>query len=151
MQSGIKKAIVILIVIAAAVILVPFVYIEYTLISDRYTDFSDIVSVYNVNHGSKYEVLSTVEGELEQFNENDPDRPYFRNAEQVVMTRDLSEFLLYIEEKGCTKYDQQGSIHFYRTANGKNVVIIHEMHNGVFYDYNIFRLQGLTIDEIIGK
>ena len=59
MSKRIKKAAIIMLIVLLSFILLVFLIIEIDLINNKYTGFTDIISVIKINCGSDYEVIST--------------------------------------------------------------------------------------------
>ena len=133
-KSIAKKIIIIALIIAAAVIVSPFAYTEYCLISNDYTKAGDISKIIKVNDDSEYEVLRTVRNQQGE-------------DEQVVVARDLSEFTSLVR----AEYDGNRAI--FTLSNGRKCQMIHEGKNTAFcgklYDYNIFVFRGITVGELL--
>ena len=154
-----KKAIiskpfkVFLIVLLAAVIIIPAAYIgifEYHLMKGTYTDASDIKTVWQVNNGTEYAVLKTIEGNVP---DNDsPDR-YSRNVEQGIMVKYDHEFIEALtNEYGCKEYDRLGGLGFYETKDGRRFTLqMTEYGGGTFavLPYAVEQIYGVTMEDII--
>ena len=132
--SKTKKILIIAVTAVILIVLLPFIYSEYQLISGRYTKAGDFVEIIKVSNDSRYEVLRTVN------NKNGED-------EQVVVTRDLSEFTELIG----AEYNVNRAP--FRLSDGGKCYMTHAGKNSLFcgkiYDYNIFVFSGTTIAELL--
>ena len=154
-----KKAIIskpfkaVLIVLLAAVIIIPAAYIgifEYHLMKGTYTDASDIKTVWQVNNGTEYAVLKTIEGTVP---DNDSTDRYSRNVEQGIMVRYDHEFIEALtNEYGCKEYDRLGGLGFYETKGGRRFTLqMNEYGGGTFavLPYAVEQIYGVTMEDII--
>ena len=154
-----KKAIIskpfkaVLIVLLAAVIIIPAAYIgifEYHLMKGTYTDASDIKTVWQVNNGTAYAVLKTIEGTVP---DNDSTDRYSRNVEQGIMVRYDHEFIEALtNEYGCKEYDRLGGLGFYETKGGRRFTLqMTEYGGGTFavLPYAVEQIYGVTMEDII--
>ena len=133
-KSKAKKIIIIALIAVIAVIISPFIYTEYSLISNDYTKAGDISKIIKVNDDSEYEVLRTVRNQRGE-------------DEQVVVAKDLSEFTSLVR----AEYD--GNQAMFTLSDGRKCRMIHEGKSTAFcgrlYDYNIFVFKGITIGELL--
>ena len=140
-KSIAKKIIIIALIIAAAVIVSPFAYTEYMLVTGEGTKATDIDSVFKVNHGSDFEVLRTIH------NKNNG------HDELIVMVKYDHVFMDYlVNELGCTEYDRMGALGFYETKGGKNFSLVMRDRSSdaiTRLPYAIEKIEDVTMDEIV--
>ncbi len=151
-RSKAKKIIIIAVILILGIIVGIFAAFEFRLMKGEYTAASDITSVYKVNHGSQYVVLSTEETELQPiaWKTNDGYN-YYRNVRQVVMSRYDHEFLEFLRNNGCYEYDRSGALGFYKTADGKPfTIILNDRTSDSFtlMPFAVNVIEGITIDDI---
>lgn len=140
-KSKVKKIIIIALIIVLAVIISPFAYTEYMLITGEGTKATDIDSVFKVNHGSDFEVLRTI------YNKNNG------HDELIVMVKYDHVFKDYlVNELGCTEYDRLGAAGFYETKGGKKFSLVMRDRSSdaiTRLPYAIEKIEDVTMDEIL--
>ncbi|MBP5361566.1 MAG: hypothetical protein J6Y71_00845 [Ruminococcus sp.] len=152
-----KKKLIIVITGIIILLIVPVLgylsFYEYPLITCKFTDFTDISTVYQVNNGTDYVVLKTLEGTAPDQGIPPIPEPHNRNVEQAIMVKDNNAFIEYLtKDLGCAEINRLGGLGYYETKSGKKFTLSMALYEGGFahiYQYAVEQLYGMTIEEII--
>lgn len=134
MKANSKNKIIFAIVAAIAISICA--YILYSVISTEN-------NIKKLDNGASYVVLNTDQNHYDNFKKS-PEQ--YKNVTQELMVKSQTDFVNYLEQKGCTFSDRGGQVFMYKTAKDNGFSFKCEDNDG---RYTKICLSFITIDDII--